>query len=228
MLGSGGLWVLGSPAFGKQHVGKLWLAGAGQAAFAVGPGLLAGIPTAVSARLDHCPCRCIPCLVTPCLMCRRKSIDVLKEMFRDELSKDDWRLVIKLKKVGGAGSLTLHLGVCVVGGRCWRVICGCWTARCRSAAGVCCVGPLRCRLWQGSHHRLSCTSPCHYRSTRSTERLCSWMQTHERNTPLKGSRGASERPRRFIRSPIFPARLSCPFLLALCSRSPLFALLVTV
>ncbi len=31
---------------------------------------------------------------------RRKSIDVLKEMFRDELSKDDWRLVIKLKKVG--------------------------------------------------------------------------------------------------------------------------------
>lgn len=32
---------------------------------------------------------------------RRKSIDVLKEMFRDELSKDDWRLVIKLKKVGG-------------------------------------------------------------------------------------------------------------------------------
>lgn len=32
---------------------------------------------------------------------RRKSINVLKEMFRDDLSKDDWRLVIKLKKVGG-------------------------------------------------------------------------------------------------------------------------------
>ncbi|KAL4860126.1 Eukaryotic translation initiation factor 5B [Chlorella vulgaris] len=29
----------------------------------------------------------------------RKSINVLKDMFRDELSKDDWRLVIKLKKV---------------------------------------------------------------------------------------------------------------------------------
>lgn len=52
-------------------------------------------------------------------MRRRKSIDVLKEMFRDELSKDDWRLVIKLKKVGGwctlraitAGLLTWQVAV---------------------------------------------------------------------------------------------------------------------
>lgn len=29
----------------------------------------------------------------------RKSIDVLKEMFRDELGKEDWKLVIRLKKV---------------------------------------------------------------------------------------------------------------------------------
>jgi translation initiation factor 5B len=28
----------------------------------------------------------------------RQSIDMLKENFRDELSKDDWRLVIELKK----------------------------------------------------------------------------------------------------------------------------------
>lgn len=35
---------------------------------------------------------------------RRKSINVLKDMFRDELSKDDWRLVIKLKKVGRGGA----------------------------------------------------------------------------------------------------------------------------
>ena len=28
----------------------------------------------------------------------RKSINVLKAMFRDDLSKDDWRLVVKLKK----------------------------------------------------------------------------------------------------------------------------------
>ena len=29
----------------------------------------------------------------------RESIDVLKAMFRDEMSKDDWRLIIRLKKV---------------------------------------------------------------------------------------------------------------------------------
>lgn len=29
----------------------------------------------------------------------RKSIDIVKDMFRDEMSKDDWRLVIKLKKI---------------------------------------------------------------------------------------------------------------------------------
>ena len=29
----------------------------------------------------------------------RKSINLLKEHFKDELSKDDWRLVLKLKKV---------------------------------------------------------------------------------------------------------------------------------
>lgn len=29
----------------------------------------------------------------------RKSIDILKTMFRDDLSKDDWRLVVRLKKV---------------------------------------------------------------------------------------------------------------------------------
>jgi translation initiation factor 5B len=28
----------------------------------------------------------------------RKSIDVLKNLFREELTKDDWRLVVKLKK----------------------------------------------------------------------------------------------------------------------------------
>lgn len=31
----------------------------------------------------------------------RKSIDVLKQHFRDDLSKEDWRLVVKLKKVFG-------------------------------------------------------------------------------------------------------------------------------
>lgn len=31
----------------------------------------------------------------------RESINVLKEHFRDELGKEDWRLVIKLKKVFG-------------------------------------------------------------------------------------------------------------------------------
>lgn len=29
----------------------------------------------------------------------RKSIDLLKEHFRDDLSKDDWRLVVKLKSI---------------------------------------------------------------------------------------------------------------------------------
>lgn len=69
-----------------------------------------------------------------CLMCRRKSIDVLKEMFRDELSKDDWRLVIKLKKVGRAGRL--RWGGFVGWGRCWRGGCSCWTTRCRSSRCV--------------------------------------------------------------------------------------------
>jgi translation initiation factor 5B len=31
----------------------------------------------------------------------RRSIDVLKDLFRDELGKDDWRLVVRLKKVFG-------------------------------------------------------------------------------------------------------------------------------
>ena len=31
----------------------------------------------------------------------RESIDALKEHFRDEMTKDDWRLVIKLKKTFG-------------------------------------------------------------------------------------------------------------------------------
>lgn len=29
----------------------------------------------------------------------RKSIDLLKEHFREDLSKDDWRLVVKLKSI---------------------------------------------------------------------------------------------------------------------------------
>lgn len=29
----------------------------------------------------------------------RKSIDILKDMFREDLTKDDWRLVVRLKKV---------------------------------------------------------------------------------------------------------------------------------
>jgi translation initiation factor 5B len=29
----------------------------------------------------------------------RESIDILKAMFRDEMTKDDWRLVIRLKKM---------------------------------------------------------------------------------------------------------------------------------
>ena len=35
----------------------------------------------------------------------RQSIDMLKENFRDELSKDDWRLVVELKK-----KFELHTG----------------------------------------------------------------------------------------------------------------------
>ena len=31
----------------------------------------------------------------------RDSIDSLKEFFKDELSKDDWKLVIQLKKMFG-------------------------------------------------------------------------------------------------------------------------------
>jgi translation initiation factor 5B len=31
--------------------------------------------------------------------CRRKSINVLKDMFRDEMTKADWQLVMRLKKV---------------------------------------------------------------------------------------------------------------------------------
>lgn len=47
---------------------------------------------------DHLPAS--PPTPPPCVPCRsRKSIDVLKDMFRDELSKDDWKLVIKLKRV---------------------------------------------------------------------------------------------------------------------------------
>ena len=37
----------------------------------------------------------------PLSACRRASINSLKEMFRDEMSKDDWRLVIALKKTFG-------------------------------------------------------------------------------------------------------------------------------
>jgi translation initiation factor 5B len=35
----------------------------------------------------------------------RQSIDMLKENFRDELTKDDWRLVVELKK-----NLEMHTG----------------------------------------------------------------------------------------------------------------------
>ena len=31
----------------------------------------------------------------------RKSIDLLKEHFRDDMSKDEWRLILKLKKTFG-------------------------------------------------------------------------------------------------------------------------------
>ena len=47
-------------------------------------------------RFQYC---CCADLYRPPPYRRRKSINVLKEMFRDELSKDDWRLVIKLKKI---------------------------------------------------------------------------------------------------------------------------------
>ena len=34
-----------------------------------------------------------------CSFISRDSIDALKEFFKDEMSQDDWRTVIKLKKV---------------------------------------------------------------------------------------------------------------------------------
>lgn len=34
-------------------------------------------------------------------MISKQSIEALKENFRDDMSKDDWKLVIKLKKVFG-------------------------------------------------------------------------------------------------------------------------------
>ena len=34
-----------------------------------------------------------------CSLLTRDSIDELKEFFKDEMSKDDWRTVIKLKKL---------------------------------------------------------------------------------------------------------------------------------
>ena len=39
-----------------------------------------------------------PRLFRACL-CRRKSINVLKDMFREEMTKPDWQLVMRLKKV---------------------------------------------------------------------------------------------------------------------------------
>jgi len=41
------------------------------------------------------------CLLQDDLVSRisRKSINLLKEHFKDDLGKDDWRLVLKLKKV---------------------------------------------------------------------------------------------------------------------------------
>ena len=41
------------------------------------------------------------CLAQDDLVSRisRKSINLLKQHFKDELSKDDWRLVVRLKKV---------------------------------------------------------------------------------------------------------------------------------
>jgi hypothetical protein len=36
-----------------------------------------------------------------CSLLDRKSIDALKEHFRNDLAKDDWKLVMKLKKIYG-------------------------------------------------------------------------------------------------------------------------------
>lgn len=36
-----------------------------------------------------------------CSIISKQSIEALKENFRDDMSKDDWKLVIKLKKVFG-------------------------------------------------------------------------------------------------------------------------------
>lgn len=54
-------------------------------------------PIAVTAsRAPTCNCRSQDELVSKI---SRKSIDLLKEHFRDDLSKDDWRLVVKLKSI---------------------------------------------------------------------------------------------------------------------------------
>ena len=44
------------------------------------------------------PAALLTATLAPCL-CRRKSINVLKDMFRDEMTKADWQLVMRLKKV---------------------------------------------------------------------------------------------------------------------------------
>ena len=47
---------------------------------------------------NPCPCGCLlPSLQVSRIS--RESINALKEFFADEMGKDDWRLVIKLKKV---------------------------------------------------------------------------------------------------------------------------------
>lgn len=33
------------------------------------------------------------------LQLNRKTIDILKEYFRDEMTKDDWRLIMRMKKL---------------------------------------------------------------------------------------------------------------------------------
>lgn len=104
-------------------------------------------------------------------MRRRKSIDVLKEMFRDELSKDDWRLVIKLKKVGGAryeqtlgGLLTWQVGVLHAN-----------TGAEASARHPALVCPLHPPPPADLQDRLSAR---HIAVSRA-ERCSSWQQTHE-------------------------------------------------
>ena len=61
----------------------------------------------IPLRSPHCASLtcCITLRALPSPLDRRKSINVLKDMFRDELSKDDWRLVVKLKKVRGSCQL---------------------------------------------------------------------------------------------------------------------------